>query len=210
MLADVRRQLFDAPVVIGGEAVVGDEDVPDHAGHQGHVHVLAQFAFAHAALQHLGHRLDQGPNEGARALVGVFRLEPGARHHGLHQRQVVERAMIAGGQAARQAVQHPALGRGAADVGQQAFHLFGEDGLEQLGLVLEVGEDGTGGHARALGYVADGGRVIAALGEERAGRVQDLLAGAHLGGLATVQPRLGLGFDGFRGGQGRLTHRRRL
>ena len=67
---------------------------------------------------------------------------------------------------------------------------FGQDGFEQFGLVLEVGEHGAGGHARALGDVADRGGLIAALGEERAGGVQNLLSRADLGGLAAVQAGL--------------------
>ena len=56
------------------------------------------------------------------------------------------------------------------------FKIFGQDGLEQFGLVLEVGEDGAGRHAGTLGDVANGGGVIAALREQGAGGVQNLAA----------------------------------
>ena len=78
-------------------------------------------------------------------------------------------------------------GAGPQGVGQTR-HVLGQNRLEQLGLVLEVGEHRAGRHAGALGDVADGGGLIAALGEQLAGRLQHLLTGADLGGLAAVQP----------------------
>ncbi|MNE41557.1 hypothetical protein D3C80_1356350 [compost metagenome] len=115
--------------------------------------------------------------------------------------------MVAGGQALGQTLGDAALMTGGGlDVLQQAGHFLGEDALEQLGLVLEVGEDGAGRHSGALGDVADGGGVVSALGEQGARGVQHLLAGADLGGLTAVHPGRGFGFGGLGGGQGGLTH----
>ena len=110
-----------------------------------------------------------------------------------------QRRLIAGGQGAEQTLANGlAGGGGGLDHLGQARHVLGQDGFEQFGLVLEVGEDGAGGHARALGDVADGGGLVAPLCEQRAGGVQNLLPCADLGGLAAVQARFdGEGCDGI-------------
>ncbi len=115
--------------------------------------------------------------------------------------------MVTGGQALGQTLGDAAfMTGGGLDVLQQAGHFLGEDALEQFGLVLEVGEDGAGRHSCALRDVANGGGVVAALGEEGARGVQHLLTGADLGGLAAVHPDRGFGFGSLGGGQGGLTH----
>src|SRR5690606_14504011 len=81
LLAHVGGQFLDAPAVIGGVTEVGDEGVPDHARQQGLVDVLTQFALAHGRLKQILDPQHERPDQRARPLIGVFRLEPGARDH---------------------------------------------------------------------------------------------------------------------------------
>lgn len=75
----------------------------------------------------------------------------------------------------------------AGELGDEGFEVVGDDGVEEIGLIRETGEDRAGREAGGGGDVPHRGGVVTALVEEAFGGVQQLAARAQLGKRAAGQ-----------------------
>ena len=200
---EARAQGVDPPAVEDRLAIVGHVAVPQHFAGQGDIQALGQVApFDTAAqdqadqAQDLGHAL-------AVAALGGGVAQPGKADRRLDQAQLLQMQIRAGHEHGQE------CGAGIAALVRGRLHPFeqrlvvGDDHLvEEVRLVGEAGEHRARRQFRRSGDVADRGGLIAALGDQAAGGVQELQARAVLG-LGTARHRRG---DGAVEAAGQLVH----